>query len=239
VTLYDNDGNPGTSLYSSIVRSESGDFGDVNAGEMITAIQGRIKDLDLGGGNPNEDVYEPGTLNVWSDEGKEGVVIDGQAGSIEHSGPLTQVSDARAKRNVEPVEDALDTVRELEGVEFEWDDSAAPTPDDDDRHVGFLAQDVAEVLPEAVAKHASGYEGTADAAFTPLLVEAVKELAETVEDQRETVEEQAETVERQAEIIEEQRAELDAREARLADQRDRVDRLESRLADLEAAVARE
>jgi ubiquinone biosynthesis protein UbiJ len=113
-------------------------------------------------------------------------------------------------------------VRELEGVEFEWDDSAAPTPDDDDRHVGFLAQDVAEVLPEAVAEHASGYEGTADAAFTPVLVEAVTELAETVEDQRET--------------IDEQRAELDAREARLADQRDRVDRLESRLADLEAEV---
>jgi hypothetical protein len=221
ITLNDHDGDEYTWLSSSHVQSESGDFGEVMAGESITAEHGVIGDLDLGGGNPNEDVYEPGTLNVWSDEGKEGVVVDGQSGSIQHTGSITQVSDARAKRSVEPVEDALDTVRELEGVEFEWDDSA-DLPVDDGRHVGFLAQQVAEVLPEAVEEHTNGYEGTADAAFTPVLVEAVKELAETVEDQRET--------------IDEQRAELDAREARLADQRDRVAALESRLADLEAEV---
>jgi len=225
ITLNDDDGDEYTWLSSSHVESGSGSFDDVTAYESLTAEHGRIKDLDLGGGNPNEDYYEPGTLNVWSDEGKEGVVVDGQSGSIEHSGPITRVSDARAKRSVEPVEDALDTVRALEGVEFEWDDSAVPTPGDDDRHVGFLAQDVEDVLPEAVEEHTSGYRGTADAAFTPVLVEAVKELAETVEDQRET--------------IDEQRAELDAREARLADQRDRVAALESRLADLEAAVAGE
>ena len=222
ITLGDPNSDEHSTLAASYFESGSGTLDELTVYESLTAEHGTIEDLDLGGGNPNEDYYVPGKLNVWSDEGKEGVVVDGQSGSIEHSGPITQVSDARAKRSVEPVEDALDTVRALEGVEFEWDDSAVPTPGDDDRHVGFLAQDVEDVLPEAVEEHTSGYRGTADAAFTPVLVEAVKELAETVEDQRET--------------IDEQRAELDAREARLADQRDRVAALESRLADLEAEI---
>lgn len=74
--------------------------------------------------------------------------------------------------------------------------------------MGFLTQDVEDVLPETVAEQGTGYKETADAAFTPVFVEAVKELAETVEEQAETIE----------------------------DQRDRVARLESRLADLEAEV---
>lgn len=77
------------------------------------------KDLDLGGGKPDEDIYELGKLNVWSDEEKEGVVVDGQSGSIEHTGPITRVSDARVKQSVESVEDALETVQELDGVEYE------------------------------------------------------------------------------------------------------------------------
>jgi uncharacterized coiled-coil protein SlyX len=185
------------------------------SGEMSSQT-GRIQHLELGGQSPSESYNQAGLLTVLNDADSKTVEIDGQDGSIRHTGGVTKMSDARAKQGVESVDGALDTVQRLEGVHFEWDDDAFEDVSlDDDRHVGFLAQDVEAVLPEAVDEDASGRLGTIDEAFTPVLVEAIKEQQTQIETQSETIAEQEDRIERQ---------------------RDRISSLEDRLADLEAAV---
>ncbi|MFD3249852.1 pyocin knob domain-containing S74 family peptidase [Rahnella aquatilis] len=57
---------------------------------------------------------------------------------------LTQTSDETKKDRIEPIENALDKINTLDGVTFLWKDSGIPS-------AGIIAQQVREVLPEAVS----------------------------------------------------------------------------------------
>lgn len=98
-------------------------------------------------------------------------------GSVRASGYLNN-SDARLKRGVRDLGDAVATLAGLRGVRFEWRPELAeelglePGP-----QLGFLAQEVEAVCPEAVDTDAEGMKSIRPHAFLPLLVEAVKELA--------------------------------------------------------------
>jgi hypothetical protein len=75
-------------------------------------------------------------------------------------------SDESLKKDIEQMNGALDTVMSLKGVEFTWKNSDA-------RDFGFIAQDVQEVLPQAVHENA-GVHGVDYSRLTSVLVEAVK-----------------------------------------------------------------
>ena len=64
---------------------------------------------------------------------------------------------------------------QLDGVTFNWTDQAAGK-DTDVSQVGLLAQQVVDVLPEAVQEKPNGYMGVAYEKVIPLLVEAIKAL---------------------------------------------------------------
>lgn len=188
----------------------------------LSAQKGRIQKMEVGGQDPGEGYNKAGVLTLLDDQDTETVKIDGQQGTIKHSGGVSKLSDARVKQQVEAVDSALDTVGQLDGVHYEWDDEGVEDLNlDDDRHVGFLAQDVQEILPEAVSEDESGRLGTVDEAFTPVLVEAIKEQQSLVEEQSAQLDEQQQTIEEQS--------------ARIEDQQDRISKLESRLDDLESA----
>jgi hypothetical protein len=91
-------------------------------------------------------------------------------------------SDARLKHNVKPIENALSTVIELKGVTFNWNkDTTTYTLTKLDKDIGFIAQQVQEVLPDLVREGEDGYLGIRDRAIIPLLVEAIKELNKKIE----------------------------------------------------------
>lgn len=85
---------------------------------------------------------------------------------------LYQVSDERLKSNTRGLGGgALSTLMELRGVRYDLGGAA---------HIGFLAQEVEQILPEAVSKSVGGGPMLIDySTFIPLLVEAIKELAST------------------------------------------------------------
>jgi hypothetical protein len=87
---------------------------------------------------------------------------------------LIQTSDARLKRDVRELEGVLDVVRDLRGVSFTWDPELLPEAGDG-RQVGFLAQEVREVLPEAVVEDEQGTLAVAYSQVVPVLVEALQE----------------------------------------------------------------
>jgi len=94
---------------------------------------------------------------------------------------FVDVSDARLKTNVSPITNATATLLQLQGVNFAWVDGR----DDFQNHTGFIAQAVQAIIPEAVSESgvipldepdSSPILGIQDAALTPWLVEAFKEL---------------------------------------------------------------
>jgi Chaperone of endosialidase len=89
-----------------------------------------------------------------------------------------ELSDERAKTNIRPIADALTQVARLRGVAFEWKgDAAAGQPKGS---LGLIAQEVQEVVPEAVTIRGHG-AGLSYSALVPLLIEAVKELKRETE----------------------------------------------------------
>ena len=89
-------------------------------------------------------------------------------GAILATGNITAYSDARLKKDVETIENAMDKVSALNGVNF-------TRISDDTRSTGLIAQEVLAVLPEAVATDEEGMHSVAYGNVVGLLVEAIKE----------------------------------------------------------------
>ena len=125
------------------------------------------------------------------------------AGGIGYVNGLYNLSDARAKKNVLPLTDALHKVRLLRGVTYQYDQERFGqfTGNDPRTYTGFIAQEVAQVVPEAVAEKYIVSDGAetkgpmADMAtvdrqtvkvvdyvsLVPVLVEAIKEQQQYIE----------------------------------------------------------
>lgn len=78
-------------------------------------------------------------------------------------------SDIRLKKNIHPIENALDTVMQLQGVTYEWNKGA-----DTSRKMGFIAQEVETIIPEVVTTDAQGYKAIQYANMVAILTEAIK-----------------------------------------------------------------
>jgi len=89
-------------------------------------------------------------------------------------------SDVRLKENIKPIKSALDKVSKLQGVTFDWKKSDSILDIKED--IGFIAQDVQEVLPELVRENSDGMLSMRHQGITPILLEAIKELKAEIED---------------------------------------------------------
>jgi hypothetical protein len=115
------------------------------------------------------------TLGVGVKELSSGVT--GNVGALEN-GRLTLIpSDYRLKKDIKPIESALDKVLGMTGVNFEWkskeegnDHFAGGTG----KRIGLIAQDVEKVVPEVLVQDGE-YYGINYSPLVSLLVEAVKE----------------------------------------------------------------
>jgi hypothetical protein len=93
-------------------------------------------------------------------------------GAIYASGDISAFSDQRYKTNVQPLTSPLEAVSKLRGVSYHRVDD-----EPEKKRLGFLAQEVAEVYPEAVSYDANNdkYSVSYLSLVAPL-VEAIKEL---------------------------------------------------------------
>jgi hypothetical protein len=94
---------------------------------------------------------------------------------VNSSGVLTTTSsDVRLKENITTIENALDKVTSLRGVNFSWKED-----ENSNMVLGFIAQEVEEVEPKLVFTNENTEEKIKGVHYDmvgPLLVEAVKEL---------------------------------------------------------------
>ena len=130
--------------------------------------------------NNTSSVWEETTNVILTDSGvgigiaspTEKLHVDG---NILASGDVTAFSDIAYKEEINPINDALNKVSMIGGYTFKR------VGQDDRKYTGVLAQELKQVLPEAV----HGEEGSLHVAYgniVGLLVEAIKDLKKEVED---------------------------------------------------------
>ena len=87
---------------------------------------------------------------------------------------LTQSSDARLKKDIDPINLGLEAILQLEGKTYKWSDTSRSQQ----THIGLIAQEVEKVIPEVVTEDENGFKAIAYAKLTTILIEAIKEQQE-------------------------------------------------------------
>jgi len=91
---------------------------------------------------------------------------------------IAGTSDIRFKINIRPVKNALNKVKALRGVYFNWNQKAFPEKEfGEGDELGFIAQEVEQIVPEIVSKDKTkdAYRSIKYDKLVALLVEAIKE----------------------------------------------------------------
>ena len=124
-------------------------------------------------------------------------------GGVGYMNGMYNLSDGRAKKNIETLTGALDKVMQLRGVSYQYNTSTYGkyVGNDNRTYTGFVAQEVEKVVPEAVAeKNLIGIGGNIEVggvnmnatdrttvkvvdyvSLVPVLVEAIKEQQAKIE----------------------------------------------------------
>jgi hypothetical protein len=85
-------------------------------------------------------------------------------------------SDGKLKTDVKDLKEALSIVKSLKGKTYNWSSEfQKKTGVDNGRHIGFIAQEIREVLPELVIEDENKQLGVNYTELIPVLVEAIKE----------------------------------------------------------------
>lgn len=118
-----------------------------------------------------------------------GTAAPGTAGYIRATGDIVGFyvsSDKKLKTNITPITDALNIVKAINGVEFDWVDEYLEDIGGEDelvrKHdVGVIAQEVEKVFPQIVATRKNGNKAVKYDRIVALLIEAIKDLNKEVE----------------------------------------------------------
>ena len=130
----------------------------------------------VNGGVGADKVYITGSLGVGS-----GVTIGNTSGLIKATNDIVAyaTSDKRLKENIRPIPWAVDKVKQINGVYFDW----IPLSEEEEKtihgnkghDIGVIAQEIEAILPELVTTRDNGYKAVKYDKIVALLIEAIKE----------------------------------------------------------------
>ena len=103
------------------------------------------------------------------------------AGRVYGTGAYVDLSDVSQKENIRDLELGLTSILSLKPRRFNWREGVG---DGQDNKIGFIAQEVEEVLPDVVndwGDRNAPLKGVAISEITPVLVKAIQELSAKVE----------------------------------------------------------
>lgn len=123
-------------------------------------------------------------LTILAD-GKVGIGTDTPSEKLEVSGSIKagafyySSSDVRLKTNISVIENPIEKIMQLEGVEFNWKENG-------EKSIGLIAQEVEKVFPEIVSSGGE-YKSVGYANLVAPLIEAVKYQQKEIEDLEERI----------------------------------------------------
>ena len=119
-----------------------------------------------------------------------GTAASSTTGEIRATNEITAYysSDETLKENIVVIDGALDKLKQIRGVMYDWKDSHIQSRGGlDDYFVrkhdtGVIAQDVEKVLPEVVAERPDGTKAVRYEKLAGIIIQAINELAEQIEE---------------------------------------------------------
>jgi hypothetical protein len=172
-----------TILQQGIGRFTIWGFNGSSWGEKFT-INNTSGNVGIGTTSPGYKLDVVGDTRITSGSLGVGVAPNATDGRIDASNDIVayQTSDQRLKENVTPIENALEKVKSLTGVEFDWIEEHKHIHGYEGHDTGIIAQQVQSVMPTAVRTNDTGYLSVRYEKLIGLLIEANKELAARVEE---------------------------------------------------------
>ena len=177
--VYRNSGNEKFKVDNSQMTTETGNFtnlikiGGENKIQLDESSVSLVIKQNDGGMVDNLTMTKEGELTLH----RGGATINGDiSGSvIRASGDVVAFnsSDKRLKDNIVTIGSPLQKIGRIGGYEFDWNENQHVYRGHD---VGVIAQEIEEVIPEAVKDRDGGYKGVQYDKIIPLLIEGIKEL---------------------------------------------------------------
>lgn len=147
-----------------------------SAGQLFAitnSMNGTLFSVNDISGMPSIEVLDTGIVRIAQYTGAAvigGTAWDGSS-KLQVNGTITETSSVALKENITPIDNALDSVMQLLGVTYDRKDGSTTN------EVGLIAEDVNKVIPNVVAKDASGNPtGINYSRLSAYLIEAVKTL---------------------------------------------------------------
>lgn len=97
------------------------------------------------------------------------------SGTIRATGDVIAYSDIRVKENIKTIDNALNKVKKLRGVEYNKIDSS-------EKSIGVIAQEIEDVIPQVVREDDKGMKSVAYGNITAVLIEAIKEQQKQIDE---------------------------------------------------------
>ena len=130
------------------------------------------------------------TTNVQFGSFGVGTAASGTTGEIRATNNITAYysSDKRYKKNVINIQNPLEKLQQINGVEFDWTEEYMSQHGGEDGYfirehdIGVIAQEIEAILPEIVATREDGYKAVKYDRIVALLIEAIKELKSQIDE---------------------------------------------------------
>ena len=121
------------------------------------------------------------TSDVKFDSLGIGTAAPGTSGVIRSSNDIVAFysSDRRLKDNIKEIPNCLSRLKDVRGVEFDWNDKQSVYEGHD---IGVIAQEIEKIAPSLVTDRDNGFKAVKYEKLTAILIQAVKELAAKVEE---------------------------------------------------------
>lgn len=126
-----------------------------------------------------------GNLLILAQSGTQRALVDINgnmtiSGKFNSNG-IEELSDARYKKNIQPLESVLEKVLQVEGVTYNWRVEEFPERSfGTQTEIGFIAQELEKQFPELVSNSSNGYKSVQYSHMVPVLLEAIKEQQEKI-----------------------------------------------------------
>jgi hypothetical protein len=152
-------------------------FSTVVSGSTTKAERMRIHsngNVGIGVNNPGYKLDVNGDANISSS-----YALRFSGTSVCTSTGCTSTSDRRLKENISPLENSLDKILQLQGVEYDWKDKQHYG---DNHQIGLIAQDLEKVYPEVVLTDLkTGLKSVAYDHLIAPVIEAIKTLSSKID----------------------------------------------------------
>ena len=172
------------SAYGSL-RGSAVDFADISATAIGARAQDRATAMQMEASVDAQQIasdaqikaaeIEEDALKDAARDQTRGSMMGSALGAIGSIGGALLMSDATTKNNIQPIEDALTTLRQLRPVSFHYKEEWSSSPER--MHHGFIAQEYQEVIPDATYYDSDSSKYCIDTGdLIGLLVRAVQQL---------------------------------------------------------------